>query len=112
MIYITHMGLLWVWLVIFSFKLYWALLLLFIKEINIIQWKGLSSTTHLYKATEHTCTLRRAMKLIIPKITKARYHNMINAYKINKQQMGLHFLTHGLWSRTNLGMQQLHLELL
>jgi hypothetical protein len=31
--------------------------------------------------TAHICTLRRAMKLNIPKITKASYQNMINAYK-------------------------------
>jgi hypothetical protein len=41
----------------------------------------LRSTTNLYKATAHTCTRRRAMNLIIPKITKASYQNMRNAYK-------------------------------
>jgi hypothetical protein len=41
----------------------------------------LRSTTNLYKATAHTCILRRAMNLIIPKITKASYQNMRNAYK-------------------------------
>jgi hypothetical protein len=39
---------------------------------------------NLYKATAHTCTLRRAIKLNIPKIKKSSYQNMINAYK-NKQ---------------------------
>jgi hypothetical protein len=33
------------------------------------------------KVTAHTCTLRGAMNLIISKITKASYHNIINAYK-------------------------------
>jgi hypothetical protein len=33
------------------------------------------------QATAYTCTLRRAMKLIIPKITKASHSNMRNAYK-------------------------------
>jgi hypothetical protein len=56
-------------------------MLLFIKQINKIQWKGLLSTKHLYKATEHSCTLRGAMKLIKPKITKASYQNKRNAYK-------------------------------
>jgi hypothetical protein len=35
----------------------------------------------LNKATAHTCTLRTAMKLNTPKIAKASYQNMINAYK-------------------------------
>jgi hypothetical protein len=35
----------------------------------------------LNKVTAHTCTLSIARKLIIPKITKASYQNMINAYK-------------------------------
>jgi hypothetical protein len=46
-------------------------LLLFTKYINNIQWNGLTCTEHLGKATEHTCTLRRATNLIISKITKA-----------------------------------------
>jgi hypothetical protein len=33
------------------------------------------------QTTAHTCTLRRSMKLNIPKITKVSYQNMINAYK-------------------------------
>jgi hypothetical protein len=33
------------------------------------------------QATAHTCTLRRAMNLIGPKITKANHPNMRNAYK-------------------------------
>jgi hypothetical protein len=41
----------------------------------------LRSTTNLYKATEHTCTPRRAVKLIISKITKASYKSKRNAYK-------------------------------
>jgi hypothetical protein len=41
----------------------------------------LRSTTNQYKATAHTCTLRRVTNLIIPKITKVSYQNMINAYK-------------------------------
>jgi hypothetical protein len=32
--------------------------------------------------------------------------------KINKHQMDPNFLTHGLWSKTKLVMQQIHLELL
>jgi hypothetical protein len=35
----------------------------------------------LNKVTAHTCTLRRAMKLNIPKIIKTSYQKMINAYK-------------------------------
>jgi hypothetical protein len=35
------------------------------------------------KTNAHTCTLRRAMELNIPKRTKASYQNMINAYKHN-----------------------------
>jgi hypothetical protein len=63
------------------------------------------------KATAHTCMLRIARKLIILKITKAIYHTMINAYK-NTHQNDLNFLTHDLWSKTRLGMQHIHLELL
>jgi hypothetical protein len=33
------------------------------------------------QATVYTSTLRRVIKLNIPKITKASYQNMINAYK-------------------------------
>jgi hypothetical protein len=33
------------------------------------------------QATAHTCTLRRAMNLNLPKITKASYQNMRKAYK-------------------------------
>jgi hypothetical protein len=51
------------------------------------------------------------MKLIIPKIIKASYPNMVNAYEINKHQNDSHFLTHGLWSKTMLGMQHVHLQL-
>jgi hypothetical protein len=32
--------------------------------------------------------------------------------KINKYQIDFNFLTHGLWSKTNLVMQHIHLELL
>jgi hypothetical protein len=32
--------------------------------------------------------------------------------KINTHQNDSNFLTHGLWSKTKLGMQQKHLELL
>jgi hypothetical protein len=32
--------------------------------------------------------------------------------KINTHQNGPNFLTHGLWSKTRLGMQHIHLELL
>jgi hypothetical protein len=32
--------------------------------------------------------------------------------KINKHQNDSNFLTHGLWSKTKLGMQHIHLELL
>jgi hypothetical protein len=32
--------------------------------------------------------------------------------KINTQQHDPNFLTHDLWSKTNLGMQHIHLELL
>jgi hypothetical protein len=32
--------------------------------------------------------------------------------KINKHQFGSNFLTHGLWSKTKLGKQLIHLELL
>jgi hypothetical protein len=35
---------------------------------------------NLYKPL-HTCTLRKAMNLNIPKITKASHPNMRNAYK-------------------------------
>jgi hypothetical protein len=41
----------------------------------------LLSITNLYKASAHTCTLRRAMELNILKITKASYQNKIKAYK-------------------------------
>jgi hypothetical protein len=44
----------------------------------------LLSTTNLYKATAHTCTLRKAIKLNISKITKASFQNKRNAYKNNK----------------------------
>jgi hypothetical protein len=37
---------------------------------------------------------------------------MINAYKINKHQNDPNFLTHGHWSKTKLGMQNIHLELI
>jgi hypothetical protein len=55
----------------------------FYSQNKLIKFSGgvLCSTTSLNKATTHTCTLRRAMKLNIPKITKANYQNMINAYK-------------------------------
>jgi hypothetical protein len=36
---------------------------------------------NLQLATAHTCTLGGARKLNIPKITKASYQNMTNAYK-------------------------------
>jgi hypothetical protein len=39
------------------------------------------SSITLGKATKHTCTLRRAMKLNIPKITKDSYQNMMIVYK-------------------------------
>jgi hypothetical protein len=32
--------------------------------------------------------------------------------KINKHPNGTNFLTHVIWSKTNLGMQHVHLELL
>jgi hypothetical protein len=32
--------------------------------------------------------------------------------KINTHQIDPNFLTHGLWSKTRLGMQHIHLELL
>jgi hypothetical protein len=41
----------------------------------------LRRTTDLNKATAHTCTLRRATKLNMLKITKASYQNKRNAYK-------------------------------
>jgi hypothetical protein len=49
--------------------------------MNKIQWSVLWSTTNLNKVTAHTCTLRIARELIIPKITKDSYQNMRNAYK-------------------------------
>jgi hypothetical protein len=33
-----------------------------------------------YQATAHTCTLRKAMNLNIPKITKASHPNMRNVF--------------------------------
>jgi hypothetical protein len=52
------------------------------------------------------------MKLIIPKITKAIYHNMINAYK-NKYTSKRFTLSHTRsLSKTKIGMQLMHLELL
>jgi hypothetical protein len=56
-------------------------MLLFIQLISKIQWKSLLSTKHLYEATEHTCMLGIARKLIIPKITEASHLSKINAYK-------------------------------
>jgi hypothetical protein len=48
------------------------------------------------QATAHTCTLRRAMNLIVPKITKASRPNMRNAYK-NKYTSKWFKLSH-TWS--------------
>jgi hypothetical protein len=52
------------------------------------------------------------MNLIIPKIRKARHPNMRNAYKNKYTSNDPNFLTHVIWSKTNLGMQHLHQELL
>jgi mRNA-degrading endonuclease YafQ of YafQ-DinJ toxin-antitoxin module len=56
--------------------------------------------------------LGKARKLITQKnnkklATKARYMHT----KINKHPIDPNFLTHVLWSKTNLGMQHIHLEL-
>jgi hypothetical protein len=45
-------------------------------------------------------------------ITKVKHKNKIKAYKINKHPKAPNFLTHVLWSKTILGKQQAHLELL
>jgi hypothetical protein len=73
--------------------------------------EGFLSTKHLYQATKHTYMLGIARKLIIPKLTKASHLSKINAYKINKHPIDPNFLTHVLWSKTNLEMQHIHLEL-
>jgi hypothetical protein len=65
------------------------------------------------KQSHNTHMLTRlARKLIIPKITKASYRDMINAYKKNTHQNVSNIPAHDLWSKTKLGMQHIHLELL
>jgi hypothetical protein len=89
-------------------------MLLFIKQINKIQWKGLSSTKHLCKANEHTCMLRLAINLIILKKNnqKLAKEARLMRTKINTHQNDFISLIHDLWSKTRLGMQHIHLELL
>jgi hypothetical protein len=64
------------------------------------------------QATAHTCTLKKAMNLNIPKITKDSHPNVRNEFKINKHHNDSNILTHDIWSKPKLGMRHIHLELL
>jgi hypothetical protein len=52
------------------------------------------------------------MKIIILKIKKLATKAREMHIKINTHQNDSNFLTHALWSKPNLGIKQIHLELL